>query len=91
MNKYEIMYILRPELDDAARTAAMETINGVLDEVTNVNEWGQRELAYEINDFKKGYYVVLKANATADSIKEFDRLIKINANVIRHMIIREEA
>lgn len=91
MNKYEIMYILRPELDDAARKTAMETINGVLDEVTDVNEWGQRELAYEINDFKKGYYVVLKTNSTADSIKEFDRLIKINANVIRHMIIREEA
>jgi len=56
--------------------------------VLEVKEIGMRNLAYEINDFTKGFYVLLNVEATSDACDEFDRLIKINDKVIRHIIVR---
>lgn len=57
--------------------------------ITQVNEWGIRELAYEIKNQQKGYYVVTNLESeSAVCINEFNRLAKINANVLRHMIIK---
>ncbi len=93
MNKYEIMFIVNPNIEDEARGALLESLKGILTAnngtVDNVDEWGLRDLAYEINDFKKGYYVVLNTTTTAADIAELDRLTRINANVLRHMIIRK--
>jgi small subunit ribosomal protein S6 len=55
-----------------------------------VDEWGMRDLAYEINDFKKGYYVVLDVNASTDAINEVDRVIKIKEDIIRHIVIARD-
>ncbi|MGD9909396.1 MAG: 30S ribosomal protein S6 [Candidatus Izemoplasmatales bacterium] len=94
MRKYEIMYIIRPTLDQEARKALIEELNLILTsrgtESVSVNEWGTRDLAYEINDFKKGYYVVLTANATSEATFELDRVMKIKEDVIRHIIINRE-
>lgn len=94
MRKYEIMYIIRPTLDLEAKKAVIADLNAVLTAkgATDivVNEWGTRELAYEINDFKKGYYVVLKLNGTSEATNELDRVMKIKEDVIRHIIISRE-
>ena len=62
MKKYEIMYILKPTLDDAARKEEMNKLSSILSnngaKVGKVNEWGLKDLAYEIKKEKKGYYVV---------------------------------
>jgi small subunit ribosomal protein S6 len=91
MKNYEIMYIVRDGLDEETRKTELAKINDVLTsngaEITNVNEWGTRDLAYEIKDQKKGYYVVLKATAPALAINEFDRLGKINGSMLRHLIV----
>jgi small subunit ribosomal protein S6 len=55
-----------------------------------VDEWGMRDLAYEINDFKKGYYVVLDVVASTDAITEVNRVIKIKEDVIRHIVIARD-
>lgn len=93
MNKYEIMFILRPNLEDDTRGALLENVKNILTAsngtVDNVNEWGVRELAYEIKDFTKGYYVVVDATVTPADVTELDRLSKINVNILRHMIIRK--
>ena len=90
MKKYEIMYILRPSLDDASRKEAIENVNKVLldngAKITNINEWGLRDLAYSIKKEKKGYYVILKVEADINATKEFQRLALINQNVLRHLI-----
>ena len=52
-------------------------------------EWGKRRLAYEINDFRDGYYVLVKTESEATAIQEFDRLAKISEDIIRHMVIKE--
>lgn len=93
MNKYEIMFIVRPNLEDDTRGALLESIKNILTAnngtVDKVNEWGVRELAYEIKDFTKGDYVLVDTTTTPADVAELDRLTRINANVLRHMIIRK--
>lgn len=92
MNKYEIMIIVKPDVDEEARNAVLDNFKnvivndgGVIDEVT---EMGMRELAYEIKKYTKAYYVVLDVHATAAGIEEFERLARINANFLRTMTLR---
>lgn len=94
MRKYEIMYIIRPNIEDEAKKALVERFSGILSdngaEITNVKEWGKRRLAYEINDFRDGYYMLVNVNADAPAVQEFDRLAKISEDIIRHIVIKEE-
>ena len=95
MKKYEIMFILSAELDEASRNAEIESLKNVLvsngANVLEVNEWGVRELAYEIKAQKRGYYVVVTLEAENDAAtREFDRVAKINEKVIRHLVVRLE-
>lgn len=90
MKKYEIMYILKSTLEENDRKAEVEklakllTSNGA--KVSKTDEWGLKDLAYEIKKEKKGYYVVLKVEAEPAALKEFDRLTKIDNNVLRYLI-----
>lgn len=92
MKKYEIMYILKANLEDAERNQLIGKLHEILSldggSVEHVDEWGVKDLAYEINGDKKGYYVVVTINANSVAgINEFDRIAKINNNVIRHLVI----
>lgn len=91
MRNYEIMYILRPELDEEKRKKEIQTLHEILStdggEIVDVNEWGLRDLAYEIKKVKKGYYVVTKLKTeTVNGINEFKRLCLLNSNVLRFLI-----
>ncbi|PLR79978.1 30S ribosomal protein S6 [Bacillus canaveralius] len=94
MRKYEIMYIIRPNIEDEAKKALIERFNGILAdngaEVVETKDWGKRRLAYEINDLRDGYYQILKVNAEAAAVDEFARLARISEDIIRHMIVKEE-
>ncbi len=93
MKKYEVMYIIRPEVEEEARKALMEEINNAFaanaSTVDKVDEWGIRDLAYEIAKVKKGYYVVLNVTATVEALNEFTRLANIKENIIRHIVVAE--
>lgn len=93
MNKYEIMFIVKPDVEEEARNKAIEGLKSILTAdggtVDNVNEWGLRDLAYEIKDYKKGYYVVIDTTTTPANISEFDRLSKINTAILRHLTLRK--
>jgi len=91
MRKYEIMYILKADLDEAAREAAMQDLQKLLEDnggkVNNVDtKLGLRELAYPINDETKGFYVVLKVDADEAALYQFNRKVKINPAVLRHLV-----
>lgn len=91
MRKYEIMYILKADLDEAARAEVMNKIATLLTshgaEITKTDEkFGLRDLAYPIKDENKGYYVILKVNADQTALYEFNRKVKINPNVLRHLV-----
>ena len=90
MKKYEIMYIINATLEETARKEEVSKLQSILEKngakVTDTKEWGVKDLAYPIKKQSKGYYVVLKVSAEAASLKEFDRLAKLDTNVIRHLI-----
>ncbi len=95
MKHYEIMFIVRPTLGEDEVKAVVKnfektlTSNGA--KVTETTEMGQRELAYEIKDFKSGYYFVFEVESKDDAAtKEFDRLALISNDIIRHLITKIE-
>ncbi len=95
MRKYEITFIVRPDVDEATAKSVFESMKEVLEnnkaKVVEAKELGQKELAYEIKKYKNGYYfyfVVEEENAKA--VKEFDRLALISDNIIRHLVVRVE-
>ncbi len=92
MKKYEIMYILKANLEDADRNQLIGKLHEILSldggTIDQVDEWGVKDFAYEINGDKKGYYVVVTISTdSVNGINEFDRITKINPNVIRHLVI----
>jgi small subunit ribosomal protein S6 len=95
MRKYEIMFIVKPDLEEGAIKTVFDSMKGVLEgkkaKILEEKEMGQRELAYEINKYKNGYYFYfLIEEENAEAINEFDRLALINENIIRHLIVRVE-
>ena len=92
MNKYEIMFIVRPDVDEETRKATVTALEKTLTEnkatITLSKELGQKELAYEINKHKTGYYFLINVESDAEAIKEFDRLATISEELIRHIIVK---
>ncbi|MGX7327936.1 30S ribosomal protein S6 [Enterococcus bulliens] len=95
-SKYEILYIIRPNIDEEAKSALIERFDTILKdngaEVIESKDWEKRRLAYEMNGFREGIYHIVKISSpsTAAAVNEFDRLAKINDDIIRHMIVKEE-
>lgn len=94
MRNYEIMYVVRPNIEEDAKKALIERFEEILTsngaEIIESKDWGKRRLAYEINDFKEGFYQIVRVKSTDEATNEFDRLAKINDDIIRHIVIREE-
>ena len=95
MRKYEIMFIVKPDLEEGAIKSVFDSMKGVLEgkkaKILEEKEMGQRELAYEINKYKNGYYFYfLIEEENAEAINEFNRLALINENIIRHLIVKVE-
>lgn len=95
MKHYEIMFIVRPTLGEDEVKKVVKSFSKIITDngskVTDEQSMGQRELAYEIKDFKSGYYFVFEIESKNDkAIKEFDRLALINKDIIRHLITKVE-
>ena len=95
MRHYEIMFIVRPTLGEDEVKKVVKSFSKIITDngskVTDEQSMGQRELAYEIKDFKSGYYFVFEVESKDDkAIKEFDRLALINKDIIRHLITKVE-
>ena len=90
MKNYELVYVVRPNAEDEVKEAVLNKIQEVISangEVEKVDTWGNRKLDYQIAKFSEGFYVLVNFKASADLPKELDRNLKINENVIRHMIV----
>ena len=96
MNKYEIMFIVKSDLEEEARKNVVSTLEKTLTSnnatITSTKEMGQKEFAYEIKKMKSGYYYLYNIETSTDAaIKEFDRVAGIDENVVRHLILKIEA
>ena len=91
-NFYESMFVVDVTDGEDAVKASVEKFVGLIssaaETVYEVNEWGKRRLAYPINDKPEGYYVVVTFKGQPDFPAEFERLCKIDENILRSMVIR---
>jgi small subunit ribosomal protein S6 len=91
---YEVVYIFDPALDEEAINAKLTHFHSLLTtpegEAAQFNHWGRRTLAYQIRKRDTGYYVVATFNAEAAQLPEFERAIKLDDGVIRHLVVSNE-
>ncbi|MHB1192521.1 MAG: 30S ribosomal protein S6 [Longimicrobiales bacterium] len=91
MRLYEVVYILDPALDEGAVTAKLEKFHALAvasgGEVTAVDHWGNRQLAYPLRRHQSGYYVVAQFSAVADALPEFERLLRLDDEVLRYLLV----
>ena len=94
MKAYELLYLVDSTTDEESRAAVRERIDTAITEeggkVDNVDDWGKRKLAFEINHVSEGDYTLIDFHANPTQIAELDRVLRINDNVMRHMIVRRE-
>lgn len=91
MKKYELMFIVNVA-DEAVIRSAVELVRNTIAKIGGTidkeDEWGKRQLAYEVKHQTEGYYVVVDFQADPAEIKELDRVIKIHEEIIRHIIVK---
>ncbi|SKA97505.1 SSU ribosomal protein S6P [Caloramator quimbayensis] len=92
MKKYETLYVVAPTLTEEEVKGVIEKVKGVIENgggvVENIDEWGKRRLAYEINKVNEGYYVLMNFSANNELPKELDRVLRISDNIIRHLVVK---
>ena len=95
MNKYELAVVLSAKLEDEERAAAIEKVQGYITRfggtVTNVDEWGKKKLAYEIQKMHEGFYYFIQFEADAECPAEVERHVRIMDNVLRYLVVRKDA
>jgi len=94
MRKYELLYLLQPDLEEEQAKALQEKISALISQqggqIQEVKEWGKRRLAYEIANYREGYYIEVHFDGNPEVVDELDRVIKITSGILRHIVIREE-
>ncbi|WP_138160350.1 30S ribosomal protein S6 [Peptoniphilus catoniae] len=91
MNKYEVVIMFYPNIEEEKRVQAFERLKKIIEDngtVNKVDEWGMRKLAYEIDYFKEAFYYLVEFEAEPDTVNEFSRVSKILDPVMRHMVVR---
>ena len=94
MNKYELAVVLNVKLEDEERAAAIEKVKGYITRfggtVTNVDEWGKKRLAYEIQKMKEAFYYFIQFDAESTVPAEIESRVRIMDNVIRYLCVRQD-
>ena len=92
MKAYELLFIVAPTIDDETRAGVMKRIETTISDakgtVDNVDNWGKRKLAYEINGLTDGDYTLVDFHADPADVAELDRILRITDTVVRHMIVK---
>ena len=94
MNKYETMYIISTTIDEERVKGLIEKFNNLVSEhgeLEKVEEWGRKKLAYEVQDQKEGYYVLMNFSANSDFPAELERNFKITEGILKYMVIKKDA
>lgn len=90
VREYELMYVVRPDLDEDGLRGAVESVQGLVEgqggEVITTTPWGKRRLAYEIGGLRDGHYVIVEFRGDGARLRDLERALRINDHVIRHMI-----
>ncbi len=93
MNKYELLFILNPDIEEETRVSYVDRIKNIIQhngEIRTIDEWGTRKLAYEINEKNEGYYVKINFTAGKEIPEELTRVFGITEDVLRYLIVNED-
>ena len=95
MNKYELTVVVNAKIEDDARVATVEKVKEYIARyggtITNVDEWGKKRLAYEIQKMKEGFYYFVHFEAESTVPAEVEQRIRIMDNVLRYLCVKQEA
>ena len=95
MNQYELALVVNAKIEDEAKNATVEAVKELITRfggnITNVDDWGKKRLAYEIQKMKEGYYYFIKFDADSTTPNEVEQRLRIMENVIRFLCIRQDA
>ena len=94
MNNYEVMYIIKT-MDEEATNAVISKFEALITNnggtVEKIDRWGKKRLAYEVKKNLEGFYCLIHFTAEPAVVAELDRVLKITEDVIKHMIVKQEA
>lgn len=94
VNQYEMVVIFKPELEEEVRQTGLERLKAAIAEngtVGEIEDWGAKKLAYEINYIKDGYYYLVNYEADPSVVAEVERRARINDQIIRYMTVNKES
>lgn len=95
MRDYEVTVILQPQLEEAERNQVIERLNDLLvpgpkeEGALIANHWGLRQLAYPIRKFTEGYYILYEAKLDPSRIREIERTMEFNEDILRYLVVRK--
>ena len=93
MSKYELAVVVNAQIDDEARTAVLDNCKALVEKFggtnTNVDDWGKKKLAYEIQKMNEGYYTFFQFDAEGSAIAEIEQRMRIMDNVIRYLCVKQ--
>jgi small subunit ribosomal protein S6 len=91
---YELMYIVRPDVDDDGLRAAVDSVKSLVEgqggEVRRTTMWGKRRLAYEVKHLRDGHYVIVELRLDGGRVAEVERALRIHDTVFRHLLVVQE-
>ena len=95
MNKYELAVVVSAKIEEEERAAVVDRCKALIERfggtVTNVDDWGKKRLAYEIQKMREGFYYFIQFDAEATAPAEIERHVRIMENVIRYLCVKQEA
>lgn len=94
MRKYEVMFIIKSQEEEATNAVITKFENLIKNnggEVIKIDRWGKKRLAYEVKKNLEGFYCLIHFTAEPAVVAELDRVLKITEDVIKHMIVKQEA
>ena len=94
MNKYELAVVVSAKIEDEERSAVVDKCKALIERfggtITNVDDWGKKRLAYEIQKMKEGFYYFIQFEAESSAPAEIESRIRIMDNVLRYLVVKNE-
>ncbi len=94
MNKYELALVLSAKIEDEERIATLEKVKEIITRfggtITNVDEWGKKRLAYEIQKMREGFYYFIHFDSNGETPAELEQRVRITENVLRYLCVRQD-
>ena len=94
MNKYELAVVVSAKIEDEERAAVVDKCKALIERfggtITNVDDWGKKRLAYEIQKMKEGFYYFIQFEAESSAPAEIESPIRIMDNVVRYLVVKNE-